>query len=399
MISNGNHHTTCLQPGVSALDMALSHHQFPIAHLLISLQPQDSSNGTNHLLLAVMEGDADAVDFLLDVPLEEARALFATGVMVSQSTTASSSSPSSDVYVNAVLSCRSTDEICCRIITTLRRAGLRTDSASVITSSAISDSLSTLISQPITEFIQTQTRRIFEAVNSGSLNVLQQWLALGVDAATCVAADGATLLHACVSKDAHVLLRSVLSSCGDCSTVINNLSSAGITALHLASQLNRVSCVEVLLAHSADVNITSDQSSDGNTPLIVAVSHFSRHVYGVLLAAGADVFVANRIGLSVLHVAAAAGNTFALHSIISHVTSLSSPSSVLSFVNTTSLYGDTALHLCAFSCDVPIVKALKCSLLLLQVCGCVPLHFVPYDRHRLGHRLNSAIATANPLPK
>ena len=161
MISNGNHHTTYLQPGVSALDMAWSHHQFPIAHLLISLQPQDSSNGSNHLLLAVMEGDADAVDFLLDVPLEQARALFPTDVVVTQSTFASPSLPSSDVYVNAVLSCRSTDEICCRIITTLRRAGLRTDSASVITSSAISDSLSTSISQPITEFIQTQTCRIF----------------------------------------------------------------------------------------------------------------------------------------------------------------------------------------------------------------------------------------------
>lgn len=341
--------------------MALRHHQFPIAHLLISLQPQDSSNGTNHLLLAVMEGDADAVDFLLDVPLEEARAL------VSQSAAASSLSPSSDVYVNAVLSCRSTDEICCRIVTSLRRAGLRTDAASVITPCAISDNLSSLISQPISDFLQTQTRCIFEAINCGNVNVLQQWLALGVDAATCVAADGGTLLHACVSKDAPMLLRTVLSSCSDCSTVMNKLSSAGKTALHLASQLNHVSSVELLLTHSADVNIPSDQSSDGNTPLIAAVSHFSQLVYGVLLAAGADVFATNRLGLSVLHVAAAAGNTFALNSIISHVTTSSPPSSVLSFVNATSLYGDTPLHMCALSADVPIVKALKSSLLLLQV--------------------------------
>jgi len=159
---------------MSALDMALCYHQFPIAHLLLSRETQGSSSSSSssssvtHLNLAIMEGDADAVDFLLDVPLHDARALLAPS-------SSSSSSSSSSNLVTSALACRGTDEIRARIITTLRRAGLATDTFSIPSggSSTIADDMSVLLSQPLSAFVKAHTRRVFEAAASGSCNVLQ----------------------------------------------------------------------------------------------------------------------------------------------------------------------------------------------------------------------------------
>jgi hypothetical protein len=357
------------QPGLSALDLALSNHQFPIAHLLISREPQEGGCGTNHLYLAIIEGDADAVEFLLDVPLDQAREILSCPPASLSSVSSSSTSSSSSLgFLNAALTCRVTDEIRCRIITTLRRACFNVDVASVPTDAILSDSVRTLISQPVSAFVASQSRRVFEAVYSGSFNVLQQWLACGVDVGSCVTADGSTLLHACVSRDAHALLDLVLSTCSGSSSVVNTTSSSGLTALHLASQLNRFTCAKLLLSHSADVNATTGESYDSNTPLIIAAAHCSQDVLNVLLSAGANIFAVNRLGLTVLHVAAAAGNTFALRSIISSIASLAiQPNPIQSFVNSTSFYGDSPLHLCALSSGIPTLRAFKCSLILLQV--------------------------------
>ncbi len=357
--------------------MALKNHQFPIAHLLISREPQESGGGKNHLYLAIMEGDADAVDFLLDVPLHQARELLSSQ-LVSESLS-SSQLPSSSGFLDAVLTCNITDEIRCRIITTLRRAGLNVDMTSVTTNTNVSESVKMLISQPVSAFTVAQSRRVFEACYSGSINVLHQWLDCGVDVGSCVIADGSTLLHACVSRDTHALLDVVLSSCN--SSVVNTKSLSGLTALHLASMQNRVSCTKLLLSHSADINATAGESCDNNTPLIICAAHSSQDVLELLLSAGANAFAVNRLGLNAIHVAAAAGNTCALRSIISSVESLAVQSTpVHSFVNSTSLYGDSPLHLCALSSGVPTLRALKCSLILLQVHA-----FIAYFAHIFSH--------------
>ena len=200
-----------------------------------------------------------------------------------------------------------------------------------------------------------------------------------------MAADGSTLLHACVSRDAHVSLEIILSSfnsssSSSSSSVVNTKSSSGLTPLHLAAKLNRLTCTSLLLSRSADVNAVTDESQDCNTPLLLAAANGSNDVVPQLLAAGADVSHVNRLGLTVLHVAAASGNTFALAAVISHIkvsqkTAASQPSSHLhSLVSAASLYGDTPLHLCALSTGVPPLKALKCGLLLLQVNSCTMQH-------------------------
>jgi hypothetical protein len=346
--------------------MALMYHQFPIAHLLISSYQDESSSSGVHLKLAVIEGDADAVDFLLDVPVLEAKNLLATASS-SPSSSSSLVSPSSSAsaLLNALLACTSTDEIRIRILTTLRRAGLALDISMVSSTAIISDDLRLLISQPLSEFVAARTRRVFEAITMGSLNVFEQWLACGVDVASLVTADGSTLLHACVSKDAHKLLELVLSTCGGISNVVNLKSSSGVTALHLASQFNRVLCVQLLLSHSADINEPTDESNDCNTPLVVAAAHCSHDAFTALLAARADVSTVNRIRLNVLHVAAAAGNTFALQAVLSAVST--NQAKLMSLVTAASSYGDTPLHMCSFISGSPPLKALKCALLLLQV--------------------------------
>ena len=376
--------------------MALSYHQFPIAHLLISSYPDESSCSAVHLKLAVIEGDADAVDFLLDVPLLEARELLST----SSSSAPSSHSANSSTLLNAVLACRSTEEVRIRILTTLRRAGVACDISSAPSGSSISEELRVLISQPLSDFVASHTRRIFEAVTMGSLNVLEQWLACGVDVGSHVTADGRSLLHACVSRDAHKLLELVLSSCGGNRSVINLKSASGTTALHLASQFNRASCVQLLLSHSADVDLPTDDSCDRNTPLVVAAAHCSHDAFAALLAAGADVSAVNRIGLNVLHVAAAAGNTFALQAVLStRLTVPANQAKVMSLVTAASTYGDTPLHLCTFISGSPPLKALKCALLLLQVNAlfCTPVVCLRLLLRRLVHHQNAVTATANQL--
>jgi hypothetical protein len=144
--------------------------------------------------------------------------------------------------------------------------------------------------------------------------------------------------------------------------------------------------VSLLLSHSADVNATTDESSDFNTPLLLAAAHGSNDALTQLIAAGANASVVNRLGLNVLHVAAASGNTFALHSIITHIKSTAAQSSQLqSLVAAASLYGDTPLHLCALSTHVPPLKALKCGLLLLQVKTFIAMLTTRLDRVSHSH--------------
>jgi ankyrin repeat protein len=344
---------TCMQPGLNALEMALSYHQFPIAHLLINRAPQgDNPSGSTHLHLAIIEGDADAVDFLLDVPLGDARALIA--------------SPSA--LLNAVFTCRSSDEIRLRMISTLRRAGIATESFSAANDTSISGDIRALLSQPLSAFAAASAPLVFEAVASGSQNVLEQWLACGLDVATCLTSDGSTLMHTCVAKDYHHLLKSILSHSSCAGSVINTKSSSGLAPLHAASKLNRTNCISLLLSHSADVNLAADASGDRNTALLLAAAHSSHDAFTALLASGADMMAVNRLGLNVVHVAAAAGNSFALQSIFSQFASVESHrAQVQSLLSSVSLYGDTPLHLCVLSSGILPLKALKCSFLLLQV--------------------------------
>jgi hypothetical protein len=316
---------------------------------------------------------------LLDVPLDEARVLLSlqpastssSSSSLSSSSTSSSSpssSSASSLFLKTALACKSTEDICCRIITTLRRAGAHIDAGSIANDGSITDKLRTIVSQPLVDFVMSHSRRIFEAVGNGSINVLEQWLACGVDIGSCVTGDGSTLLHACVSRDSHVMLKMVISASRGSGSIVNVPASAGVTALHLASQLNRVSCVEVLLSNFAAVNIPTDDSCDGNTSLIIAAAHRSHEALAMLLSADADVFAANRLGLTVLHVAVAAGNTTALRLILSHLTTLASQHvPIQSLVNAATSYGDAPLHICALSTGIPSIQALKCSLLLLQV--------------------------------
>jgi ankyrin repeat protein len=354
--------------------MALSYHQFPIAHLLISCEAEGSRKSpATHLNLAILEGDADAVDFLLDVPLAEARQLVA-----------SSSSSSHSAMLDAVLTCKSSDEIRLRIITTLRRAGLATDAAPLATTVQISDSIRTLISQPPSDFVLGQTRHVFDAVSSGRANVLEQWLGCGADVASCLTSEGGSLLHACVTKDAQVMLEMILADRSCNANFINSKSASGMTALHVASKLNRSSCISLLLRHSADVNMAADASCDGNTSLLLAAAHSCNESVTALLASGADAFAANRLGLNVLHVAAAAANAFALQSAISLFSSSETLRSQMQMLITaTSVYGDTPLHLCVLTSGALPFKALKCSLLLLQVPSSTPncRHFICLVAH------------------
>jgi ankyrin repeat protein len=318
-----------------------------------------------------MEGDADAVDFLLDVPLDEARALvapFPSGPLSSRSALPPSNLLHAENLLLAALSCECSDEVRTRIITTLRRAGLTSQITAAAISSDISKELRTLILQPLADFVRRNTRKIFEAVSSGSVNVLHQWLECGVDISSCIAADGKTLLHACVSKNAPELLEVILSTCAPNLVAINIMSSSGASALHLASEANHSTCIRHLLSHSADVNALTDASVDSNTALILAAAHCSNDALLLLLANRADVLVTNRLGLNALHVAAAAGNTFGVQSIIAHASSIILPTPPLStLISSKSVYGDTPLHLCVLGSRATPLRMLKCALLLLEV--------------------------------
>lgn len=346
----------------------MSYHQFTIAHLLINHESQTGSqNSSTHLHLAIIEGDADAVDFLLDVPLAEARKLVAS----------SSSAASASAILNAVLTCKSSDEIRLRIISTLRRAGLATESFSPATDANISEDIRQLLLQPTSDFVTSSTHSVFEAIACGSRNVLEQWLACGLDMSSCLASDGSTLIHACVAKGAVDMLELVLSSPCCSGGIINTKSSSGLTALHIAAKLDRSSCISPLLAHSADLNVAADAACDNNTPLLFAAAHNSHRAFTSLLASGADVFAVNRLGLNVLHVAAAVGNTFTIQSMLSHLSSVETQGARMqSFVAAVSLYGDTPLHLCVLSSGIQPLKALKCCFLLLQVCPCSRMYII-----------------------
>lgn len=74
------------------------------------------------------------------------------------------------------------------------------------------------------------------------------------------------------------------------------------TPIHIASKHGHLQCVNILLAHGADVNV---QDVDGVTPLMMAVQENHPDVCDRLIQNGVDVNIARRNGKTALHDAAA----------------------------------------------------------------------------------------------
>jgi hypothetical protein len=76
--------------------------------------------------------------------------------------------------------------------------------------------------------------------------------------------DGETALHECVRKDAVSVLKEMLAH-PDLN--VNERNERGFTALHYACLFASNECVELLLAHGADIELKSNLPSPGYTAL------------------------------------------------------------------------------------------------------------------------------------
>lgn len=162
----------------------------------------------------------------------------------------------------------------------------------------------------------------------GSFDAVGYLLEKGATA-SILQADGSTILHSVVrttepSQDLHrsKLLSIILESGNE--VPVNHRNSKGWTALKLASKKGLEQCVEVLLNHGADPNISDNegylplhnavgntdvvkllieyttninkQTHGGETPLYLAISQNSTRSSLILLEHGADPNIPNKEG-------------------------------------------------------------------------------------------------------
>ena len=84
---------------------------------------------------------------------------------------------------------------------------------------------------------------------------------------------------------------------------VNQINQDGMTALYLASRENSVACVQLLLQHHADPNITSKTN---RSPLHVAVKYQNEAIVDLLLAVSSiDLHTIDSSRSTLLHTAAA----------------------------------------------------------------------------------------------
>ena len=76
---------------------------------------------------------------------------------------------------------------------------------------------------------------------------------------------------------------------------LNEKNSAGLTALHIASQKGNQTIVDLLLATGADTNA---QDNEGRTPLQIASENNNTKIMSQLVQFGADITLADRNGRS-----------------------------------------------------------------------------------------------------
>ncbi|KAI3646660.1 hypothetical protein MP228_009588 [Amoeboaphelidium protococcarum] len=100
-------------------------------------------------------------------------------------------------------------------------------------------------------------------------------------------------LHIAVMKDKPKILNALVQ----CNLAeVNALSAHQDTALHLAAMHNRLTCLEILLRHNADIEALDMY---GNTPLLVAASRGHLKICDALIAAGANTGIINQCGMNV----------------------------------------------------------------------------------------------------
>ncbi|ARE67243.1 SWPV2-ORF024 [Shearwaterpox virus] len=108
-------------------------------------------------------------------------------------------------------------------------------------------------------------------------------------------------LHDAVLRDDYKIVKDLLKN----NYVNNVLYSGGFTPLCLAAYLNKVNLVKLLLAHSADVDISN---TDRLTPLHIAVSNKNLTMVKLLLNKGADTDLLDNMGRTPLMIAVQSGN-------------------------------------------------------------------------------------------
>ena len=104
--------------------------------------------------------------------------------------------------------------------------------------------------------------------------------------------NGSTPLHQAASAGAEhsALLEVLIAHKAD----VNAADANGLTPLHYASLADNATAAKVLLIHGARPDVRD--RVDGNTPLIIAVGKGYMDVAEVLLANGADVNAADKMG-------------------------------------------------------------------------------------------------------
>ena len=141
---------------------------------------------------------------------------------------------------------------------------------------------------------------VFEAARRGEQKKVIKWLRKGsVDARR--ADTGDTLLHAAVVHRHPDLMRELVKK----GATIDAQNTDGGTPLIMASQLGARHEAELLLQHSADVNLQTP--ADGATALMVAAAHSQPETLSLLLAAKAALDVQTTAGYTALMSAAGAG--------------------------------------------------------------------------------------------
>ncbi|XP_047099826.1 poly [ADP-ribose] polymerase tankyrase-2-like isoform X4 [Schistocerca piceifrons] len=144
--------------------------------------------------------------------------------------------------------------------------------------------LTRLVSQPPTETrslsAEEKGRRLIEAAKQGTVEELEELLAVGTDVGT---GDNirSTALHWAANRGHTKAVRSLVEA----GAVVDARNYWQKTPLHYAAQNGHTAVVEVLVASSADPNIRDD---DGWTPLHDAAYYGHAEVVTTLLEAGAN---------------------------------------------------------------------------------------------------------------
>lgn len=128
---------------------------------------------------------------------------------------------------------------------------------------------------------------------------------------------------------------------------VNAADNSGATALARAAQMGNIRVVKALLKSGADVNKASKY---GNTPLLFAVQFDNREIATMLVEAGADVSAANKAGLTPMMAAQWYSYNDELMALMKGK-GAQEPEKKTESASDTDEYGNTPLHMAAFSCD------------------------------------------------